>query len=118
MALQRLLVLENWLQRLVADGYLCLALVALWRRQAEGKVGPALRTVVPVVLLHVPILSTPALSLDLLYLLTIFVCEGGLRAFRTVFLPETDNLRKRRVVLDCAVLLEGESKEVCAHGIG
>lgn len=92
MALQRLLVLENWLQQLVADGNLCFALVALWRRQAEGKVGPTLRTVVPVVLLHVPILSTPTLSLDLLYLLSIFVCEGGLRAFCTVFLPEADNL--------------------------
>ena len=92
MALQRLLVLENRLQRLVADGYLCLALVALRRRQAEGKVGSALRTVVPVVLLHVPILPTSALSLYLLYLLSIFFCEGGLRAFRAVFLPEADNL--------------------------
>ena len=93
MALQRLLVLENWLQQLVADGNLCFALVALWRRQAEGEVCSALRTVVPVVLLYVPILPTPALSLDLLYLLSIFVCEGGLRAFCAVFLPETDNLR-------------------------
>ena len=56
-ALQRLLILDDRLEQLVAHSYLRLALVALGRGQAKCQVCSTLRTVVPMVQLQVTGLS-------------------------------------------------------------
>jgi len=93
-ALHRLLVLEDRLEQLVADRDLSFAFMTLRSRQTKGQIGSALRAIVAVVVLNVPILSTLAQSFRLFQLLTILVTQGGLRALAAIFLPKADDLRK------------------------
>ena len=93
-ALHRLLVLEDRLEQLVADRDLSFAFMTLRSRQTKGQIGSALRAIVTVVVLNVPILSTLAQSFRLFQLLTILVTQGGLWALAAIFLPKADDLRK------------------------
>ena len=93
-ALHRLLVLEDRLEQLVADRDLSFAFMTLRSRQTKGQIGSALRAIVTVVVLNVPILSTLAQSFCLFQLLTILVTQGGLWALAAIFLPKADDLRK------------------------
>ena len=93
-ALHRLLVLEDRLEQLVADRDLSFAFMTLRSRQTKGQIGSALRAIVAVVVLNVPILSTLAQSFRLFQLLTILFTQGGLWALAAIFPPKADDLRK------------------------
>ena len=95
MTLERFLVLQDRLKQLVADRNLRLALVTLRRSQAECQISAALRTIVPVVLLHVPILPLDAERLHFLNLLPILVAKRRLRTLRAVLAPKSDDFGQR-----------------------
>ena len=78
MALQRLLVFEYGLQKLIAYGNFGPAAMTLGCCQAKSKIGAALWAIVPMVLLHIPILLRLAHLLNFLHLLPIFITQRRL----------------------------------------
>ena len=69
--------------------------MTLRRSQAESQISAALRTIVTMVLLHVPILPLDALRLHLLNLLSVLVAERRLRTLGAVLAPKSDDLSQR-----------------------
>jgi len=103
--LECLFVPKDRFEHLVADGDLGSTLMALGGSETKGQVGSALRAVVPMVLLHVPVL--PRLA-HLLY----FLGFCAILFIEIRFAPEAANLRQGGVVFDALILLDGEAEEV------